>query len=568
MTVPYTFGTATTSIPLSNLDANFNTPITLGNTSIYLGNTTTTIGNLTLTNATISSGNVTISNISVTTANVTTANVATLSVTGIATIATANITTGNITTLTSTSITDSGLTSGRVTFAGASGLLSDSANLVWDNTNARLGIGTSSPSYPLSVAKAGNSSIVLAQLRNSDAGSSAATSFAFGNDTSAEAARIVYGSSTNSTIPNTLFITNDLAGSIILRTDGTERMRITSAGNVGIGTSTPDVFSRGYGTILAVSNTGVNGASIAINSGTSTYPALELGRGGVRTALLTSQSTVLEFGSIEATPLAFFTNSAERARIDSNGNVGIGNTIPGSFDASANRLVVGNGSANQGISIYGSSTANLFFAKGTAGSDPYVGFINYTFATDHMAFYTAGANERMRINSSGNLLVGTTSSYGGERFTLDFTGSAQRGMVVRNTTSTTQDSVAFIVNSTFVGWISASTTATSYNSISDYRLKENVVPMTGALAKVAQLKPVTYKWKTDGSDGQGFIAHELAEVCPSAVSGYKDAVDENGKIKPQGVDTSFLVATLTAAIQEQQALIESLTTRLTTLESK
>ena len=135
MTVPYTFGTATTSIPLSNLDANFNTPITLGNTSIYLGNTTTTIGNLTLTNATISSGNVTISNISVTTANVTTANVATLSVTGTATIATANITTGNITTLTSTSITDSGLTSGRVTYAGTAGLLQDSANLLYSGTD-------------------------------------------------------------------------------------------------------------------------------------------------------------------------------------------------------------------------------------------------------------------------------------------------------------------------------------------------------------------------------------------------------------------------------------------------
>jgi len=129
MTVPYTFGTATTSIPLSNLDSNFNTPITLGNTAIYLGNTTTTIGNLTLTNATISSGTVNITNVTVTTANVTN-----ITVTG-----TANIATGNITTLTSTSITDSGLTSGRVTYAGASGLLSDSANLTFDGTNLTTG---------------------------------------------------------------------------------------------------------------------------------------------------------------------------------------------------------------------------------------------------------------------------------------------------------------------------------------------------------------------------------------------------------------------------------------------
>ena len=90
--------------------------------------------------------------------------------------------------------------------------------------------------------------------------------------------------------------------------------------------------------------------------------------------------------------------------------------------------------------------------------------------------------------------------------------------------------------------------------------------MIGALDKISQLKPVTYKWKADGSDGQGFIAHELQEVVPQCVYGEKDAVDEDGNIKPQGVDTSFLVATLTAAIQEQQALITSLTARITVLE--
>ena len=91
--------------------------------------------------------------------------------------------------------------------------------------------------------------------------------------------------------------------------------------------------------------------------------------------------------------------------------------------------------------------------------------------------------------------------------------------------------------------------------------------MTGALAKVALLKPCTYKWNVDGSDGEGFIAHELAEVVPHAVTGAKDAVDEDGKAVHQGIDTSFLVATLTAAIQEQQALITALTTRITALES-
>jgi hypothetical protein len=81
--------------------------------------------------------------------------------------------------------------------------------------------------------------------------------------------------------------------------------------------------------------------------------------------------------------------------------------------------------------------------------------------------------------------------------------------------------------------------------------------MTGALDKVSLLKPCTYKWNADGSDGQGFIAHELAEVEPGCVTGEKDAVDAEGKPKYQGIDTSFLVATLAAAIQELKAIVDA-----------
>jgi hypothetical protein len=110
----------------------------------------------------------------------------------------------------------------------------------------------------------------------------------------------------------------------------------------------------------------------------------------------------------------------------------------------------------------------------------------------------------------------------------------------------------------FVGRISINATTVSYTSLSDYRLKDNVQPMTGALSKVALLKPVTYKWKTDGSDGQGFLAHELEGVFPDAVTGRKDALGEDGKPEYQGIDTSFLVATLAAAIQELKAEIDLL----------
>lgn len=109
-----------------------------------------------------------------------------------------------------------------------------------------------------------------------------------------------------------------------------------------------------------------------------------------------------------------------------------------------------------------------------------------------------------------------------------------------------------------IGSIVINSTNVAYNTTSDYRLKENVQPLTGALARVALLKPCTYTWKSNGETSEGFIAHELQEVVPLAVSGVKDALDEEGKIKPQGVDTSFLVATLTAAIQELTARLEAL----------
>ena len=126
----------------------------------------------------------------------------------------------------------------------------------------------------------------------------------------------------------------------------------------------------------------------------------------------------------------------------------------------------------------------------------------------------------------------------------------------------TSANIRFKNNGTLVGEISSSTTTTNYVTSSDYRLKENVVPMTGALATVSALKPVTYKWKLDGADGQGFIAHELQEVAPYAVSGEKD-----GK-EMQGVDYGKITPLLTAALQEALAKIESLEARLFTLESK
>jgi hypothetical protein len=138
------------------------------------------------------------------------------------------------------------------------------------------------------------------------------------------------------------------------------------------------------------------------------------------------------------------------------------------------------------------------------------------------------------------------------------------------TGSLTQNFLSIERNGSIIGSITTTTSATAFNTSSDYRLKNDIQPMTNALAKVLQLNPVTYTWKVDGSTGEGFIAHELQAFCPNAVTGTKDETeqyaDDEGVVqtrpKYQGIDTSFLVATLTAAIQELKAELDSVKSEL------
>jgi hypothetical protein len=292
-----------------------------------------------------------------------------------------------------------------------------------------------------------------------------------------------------------------------------------------------------------------------------------------------------------ADTIAFTEGGAEVARFDSNGRLGIGTSSPtqqlevaATSSATATILAQNTTATNGGAQLRAGNPQNLLIMGTDSNGGGLTGTANssflYTTSTSPIVFMP-NATERMRINSSGTVLVGNTSDsnlpgngssnasglgiFSDGRFCL---GRSEYPMQMGvNSSGSSKIAIQFLQNGTSVGLITVSNnTSTAYTSGSDYRLKEDILPMTGALAKVAQLKPVTYKWKINGLDGQGFIAHELAEIVPDAVSGEKDAVDEDGKPKYQGVDTSFLVATLTAAIQEQQAMITSLTERIVALE--
>ena len=291
----------------------------------------------------------------------------------------------------------------------------------------------------------------------------------------------------------------------------------------------------------------------------------------------TTSGTALNMTGDTSGVLQLATNGSTTAiTIDTSQKVGIGTTSPSDpLTVNNDGVVTGAGwteiarisntAQSKGFNFgYNASANNATLVSQSGGAASGIEFWGYT---------GSAWAERMRIDSNGNLLVGGTSNVGPGSGRIAITSpdmlSTVAGLGVKNNANNTGGSFAFWVNSSnsIIGTISQnSSTTVGYNTSSDYRLKENIAPMTGALAKISALKPVTYTWKTDGSDGQGFIAHELAEVIPDAVSGEKDAVNEDGSIKAQGVDTSFLVATLTAAIQEQQTIINDLKARITALE--
>jgi hypothetical protein len=284
----------------------------------------------------------------------------------------------------------------------------------------------------------------------------------------------------------------------------------------------------------------------------------------------TTSGTALNMAGDTSGVLQLATNGSTTAiTVDTSQNVGIGTAIPNSklHVSSGAATITGASSTTARINMFNNAatTGGLLLGQGYASGTDNIGYM-FNVSNAAVVFGT-NDTERMRIDSSGTVFAGVSSLTGtpGVITAQGVLGSKYSFRSHVNDTGL-NGQMSFTNPNGIVGSISTNGSTTTYATSSDYRLKENIVPMTNALGVVQALKPVTYKWKVDGSNGQGFIAHELAEVVPDCVTGEKDAVDAEGNPVHQGIDTSFLVATLTAAIQEQQTIINDLKARITAIE--
>ena len=327
-----------------------------------------------------------------------------------------------------------------------------------------------------------------------------------------------------------------------LHTNSAERMRIDSSGRLLIGTATgvgSDFTSIRFnsagsfpqGLNMVDSNASASGANFQVFRRSDDTYLGNIRRNSTDNAILVNGNSYLALGS----------GDTERMRIDSSGNVGIGVTPSTRLDVA-------------GTSRYTFNVANSYTlltslnAAGSAFADAYTNALSHIWQTS--------GSERMRIDSSGNLLVGTTvvgtSAQSG--FTLGVGSASYQSIGHADGVASGNSYVTFSYNGTIIGSIAQSgTTAVVYNTSSDARLKENIAPADDAAALIDAIQVRKFDWKADGSHQRyGMVAQELLEVAPEAVS---VPADEE---QMMGVDYSKLVPMLIKEVQSLRARVAQL----------
>jgi hypothetical protein len=371
---------------------------------------------------------------------------------------------------------------------------------------------------------------------------------------SGRAGTFAVGSSTNHPVT---FMAND-----------TEHMRITALGSILMGMTTAV-----DGRVTIAADTGNSGAISTANNGlASYYPMLNYHGGTLRSYMAQTASgfTLISTGVmslVSTAEMAFNTNGAERMRIDTSGNVGIGTSSPGY------KLVVSAASNTNPIAVISGSTKGLRLGADTNGG--IIEGVDNTGVGSFQAMtiggadirFTTSATERARIDSSGNLLVGTTSQLASEKlavvgsFGAYFKATGGAGNEPLNlwndATSGTIYQISFRDGASAIsrGSITTNGTNTAFNTSSDYRLKEIDGPIANSGAYIDALKPVQGSWKADGSRFIGLLAHEVQEVSETPI-----ATGEKDGEEMQGMDYSApeLIANLIAEIQSLRARVAQL----------
>jgi hypothetical protein len=418
------------------------------------------------------------------------------------------------------------------------------------DSSGNVGIGTSSISTKLHVSGIGETAAP------STSGAKTATIYATASQNSANCGgAIEFGGQTSTTFAawkgglidgtsNTVGYLAAYTRNAISDTSMTERLRIDYVGNVGIGTTSP-------ANSLDVQNISTSQIRVGYVAGGATQ-YYDFGRD--------SSDGLFGFNGAQTSFVGYKwkIQGTEAMRINSSGNVGIGTTT-----TTNGKLSVTTATNYPGIFITDGTYSGAITPSGLGG------MALVSNGAYSQIFYVNSA-ERMRIDASGYLLVNQTSSGGNNAQFQVSSASTNAGQFIVTTSSypivASQNGsgsglIYFNYNATNIGTITTNGSATAYNTSSDYRLKNDVQPLSNGLATVSALNPVTYNWISNGSKGEGFIAHELQTVIPDAVTGTKDAVDADGKPVYQGVDYSKIVVHLVAAIQELSA-------KVTALESK